>query len=102
VPFDGSGWNEEFFGFRSHRLCRWEFKRFYRYREGILNGCNSECCRWLMNWAGGTTLALGVSVLASPTTSWLFGPEDNLELIWNQLLDMLHSRIILTTWGLRC
>ena len=36
--------------FISHRLCRWEFKRFYRYREGILNGCKSGRCRRLMNW----------------------------------------------------
>ena len=36
--------------FISHRLCRWEFKRFYRYREGILNGCKSDRCRRLMIW----------------------------------------------------
>jgi len=36
--------------FISHRLCWWEFKRFYRYREGMLDGCKSDRCRWLMNW----------------------------------------------------
>ena len=36
--------------FISHRLCRWVFKRFYRYREGILDGCVSDRCRRLMNW----------------------------------------------------
>ena len=36
--------------FISHRLCRWEFKRFYRYREGMLDGCVSDWCRRLMNW----------------------------------------------------
>ena len=34
----------------SHRLCRWKFKRFYRYREGMLNGCKSDRCRRFMNW----------------------------------------------------
>ena len=36
--------------FISHRLCRWEFKRFYRYREGMLDECKSDRCRRLMNW----------------------------------------------------
>ena len=37
--------------FISHpALTGWEFKRFYRYREGILDGCKSDRCRWLMNW----------------------------------------------------
>jgi len=36
--------------FISHRLCRWEFKRFYRYREGMLHGCKSVWCRRIMNW----------------------------------------------------
>ena len=30
-------------------LAGWEFKRFCHYREGMFNGCSSECCRWLMN-----------------------------------------------------
>jgi hypothetical protein len=36
--------------FISHRLCRWEFKRFYRYREGMFEGCRPDRCRRLMNW----------------------------------------------------
>ena len=36
--------------FISHRLYRWEFKRFYRYREGMLDGCKPDRCRRLMNW----------------------------------------------------
>ena len=31
-------------------LAGWEFKRFYRYREGLLDGCVSDRCRRLMNW----------------------------------------------------
>ena len=31
-------------------LAGWEFKRFYRYREGMLDGCKSDRCRRLMNW----------------------------------------------------
>jgi len=34
--------------FINHRLCRWESKRFYRYREGMLHGCKSDRCQRLM------------------------------------------------------
>ena len=36
--------------FISHRLCRREFKRFYRYHEGMLDGCKSDRYWRLMNW----------------------------------------------------
>ena len=35
--------------FISHRPCRWEFKRFYSYRESMLDGSKSDRCRRLMN-----------------------------------------------------
>jgi len=36
---DGGNLNLCLTQFISHRLCRLEFKRFYRYREGMLHWC---------------------------------------------------------------
>jgi hypothetical protein len=31
-------------------LSGWKFKRFCRYRDGMLDGCKCDRCRQLMNW----------------------------------------------------
>ena len=73
--------------FISHRLCRWEIKRFYRYREGMLHGCKPDRRRWLMNWYKKEFLLIFYNLLVyagrTPTTksgwskqyTWWIGQE---------------------------